>query len=246
MPKPVTPPSSQEASSNGERKSMYRVKRVFPTVQGEGFWSGCRAVFVRLVGCNMWSGYEEHRERDAERNDADCPLWCDTDFTPERSTQFTAEEVLELVQQVRPNATHVVFTGGEPLLQLDSELIEVMHRAGIYVHVETNGTVRAGEVFTGERPDWICCSPKQEPERIALKQMDELKLIVPDYLPKEYRGVAERVTAHRFGTEMRRPLYVQPEDGPRLQAAKAMCVEIVEEKPEWLISTQTHKTLGID
>lgn len=228
----------------------YRVKRIFPTIQGEGFWAGVPATFVRLVGCNMWSGYEEDREEYAEATGADCPMWCDTDFTKEGSQDLEAKGVLQRLENHDPD--HVVFTGGEPLLQLDEGLVYLLQRNGYYVHVETNGSVpllRNGfstSVLDPGIPDWICCSPKLPEDQIELKVIHELKLIVPDYHPRDYSSLAGRVKAQGMGGERRRPLYVQPEDGPRLEEAKEMAVAIASEAEGWLISTQSHKTLGID
>ena len=235
-----------------ESDAPYRVKNVFRTVQGEGFWAGRPAVFVRLVGCNMWSGYEADRERDAERTGADCPLWCDTDFRKEGSGEFTADELTTRMREVGGDIDFCVLTGGEPFLQADAALIRALHDAGYEVSIETNGTLRIDETFrdaeTGEicAPDWITCSPKLPEDRLVLERFDELKLIVPDYRPEEYAAFAERATPHRINGRKCRVLWVQPEDGPRLEAAKDLAVELALEHPDWRVSTQTHKVLGVE
>jgi len=239
----VSPPS--EAAT-------YRVKAVFRTVQGEGFWTGRPAVFVRLVGCNMWSGVEADRERDAERTGADCPLWCDTDFTKEGSDDLTAEELTERMREVGGAVDFCVLTGGEPFLQADARLIEALHDAGYTVSIETNGTVPIEDAFWSDpagrvvAPDWITCSPKLPEEKLPLERFDELKLVVPDYRPSDYERFAERGAFHNVAGEERRALYVQPEDGPRLEAAKELAVEVATENPAWRVSVQTHKVLGVE
>jgi len=225
----------------------YQVKRIFPTLQGEGYWSGTPAVFVRLVACNMWSGYEEDREEYAEANGADCPLWCDTDFTKEGSEALTSGEIVgRIVREVDDPIDHVVFTGGEPLLQMDSSLVQRMHAHGLYVHVETNGTLSVRDTFEDVYPDWICCSPKLPQGQLQIEEAHELKLIVPDYHPEDYAQLAERVRVQDMAGQRRRPLYVQPEDGPRLDEAMDECVRYAQQDPRWQVSTQQHKTLGID
>ncbi len=248
---------SQEASlpsdvKQGEGSAQtYRVKNVFRTVQGEGFWAGRPAVFVRLVGCNMWSGYEEDRERDAERTGAGCPLWCDTDFTKEGSDEFTAAGLVSQMKEEGGEIGFCVLTGGEPFLQADAALIEALHDAGYQVSIETNGTVPIEDAFWSESreqlvpPDWITCSPKLPEEQLQLERFDELKLIVPDYRPSDYKDFAERGIVHGVNGEERRILQVQPEDGPRLEEAKNLAVEIVTKNPDWQVSVQAHKMLGI-
>jgi organic radical activating enzyme len=227
------------------------VKHVFRTVQGEGFWVGRPAVFVRLVGCNMWSGYEADRERDAERTGADCPLWCDTDFTKEGAHTLTAPQLVERMRETGHEIDFCVLTGGEPFLQADASLIRTLHNAGYEVAIETNGTVQIAEAFGTDAgglcaPDWITCSPKLPEQELALERFDELKLIVPDYRPSDYAAFAERATLHSVNGHERRVLWLQPEDGPRLDDAKSLAIDLALEHPEWRVSTQTHKVLGVE
>ena len=248
---PVALPDATRVSSP-ETESTYRVKNVFPTVQGEGFWAGRPAVFVRLVGCNMWSGYAADRERDAQRTGADCPRWCDTDFTKEGSTPYTAAELTQQMRDLGGPIDFCVLTGGEPFLQADAALIQAMHAAGYTVAIETNGTVALAEAFTDQAtgeistPDWITCSPKLPEKHLTLERFDELKLVVPDYRPAHYERFARRGTRHPIAGETRRCLYVQPEDGPRLQEAQKEAVALATQHPEWSVSTQTHKVLDVD
>jgi organic radical activating enzyme len=233
-----------------EAGATYRVKSVFATVQGEGFWVGRPAVFVRLVGCNMWSGYEADRERDAARTGADCPLWCDTDFRKEGAADLTPDALTERMQDVGGSIDFCVLTGGEPFLQADARLIRTLHDAGYEVAIETNGTVALDPTFDGEdgfcAPDWITCSPKLPADRLVLERFDELKLIVPDYHPDAYARFAERATPHRMGGRERHVLWLQPEDGPRFDAAQDRAVEWALDRPAWRVSTQTHKVLGVE
>ena len=230
---------------------QYAVKAVWRTLQGEGAWAGRPAVFVRFVGCNMWTGYERDRARDAERSGADCPMWCDTDFTKEGADRFTADALAAEMQRVGDGVRFCVLTGGEPLLQADATLVRALHDAGFEVAVETNGTVALADAFEGEAgvlvpPDWVVCSPKLPEDRLALEWCDELKLVVPDYRPEAYARFAERVRPHTVGDRERRYLWLQPEDGSRLEAATRLAVETALANPVWRVSVQTHKVLGVE
>ena len=227
----------------------YRVKAIWKTLQGEGLWAGRPAVFVRLVGCNLWSGYEKDRARDAARTDAACPLWCDTDFTREGSTRYAAEELAASMAEVGGPIRFCVLTGGEPLLQADAALVRALHAAGFFVAVETNGTVALAEAFgesPADWPDWVVCSPKLPEDRLRLEAMDELKLVVPAYRPEAYARFAERVRPHSVGGRPLRNLWLQPEDGPRLDEATRLAVATALTHPDWRVSVQSHKILGID
>jgi len=233
----------------------YQVKNIFPTIQGEGFWSGTPAVFVRLVACNMWSGQEEHRERDARRNTPGdeawgCPMWCDTDFTAEGSQKLTASQIAERIEYFGAPPL-VVFTGGEPLLQMDGHLLTAVHNAlDVTVTVETNGTQTLEGTFgdtTYEHPwtpDWVCCSPKLPQEQLEIEACDEAKLIVPDFLPEDYQTLEEKCRRRRTPTGRQRHLYVQPEDGPRFEEACSYVKQIAKVHSHWRVSTQSHKTIG--
>ena len=245
-------PGPDDAMSSSAGEPTYRVKHVFQTVQGEGFWVGRPAVFVRLVGCNMWSGYDGERERDAERTGADCPLWCDTDFTKEGATDLSAASLVSLMRETGGDIDFCVLTGGEPFLQADAGLLRALHGAGYEVAIETNGTIPLSEAFgraaldVATVPDWITCSPKLPEEALSLERFDELKLIVPDYRPAQYEQFARRGVAHVVNGRERRLLWLQPEDGPRLERARSCAVELALEHPHWRVSTQTHKTLGVE
>lgn len=233
------------------RAKRYAVKAVWRTLQGEGTWAGRPAVFVRFVGCNLWTGYEPDRARDAERAGAGCPAWCDTDFTTENAVRLAADALAEKVQRAGGEVRFCVLTGGEPLLQADAALIRALHAAGFEVAAETNGTVALAEAFEDEfgtlvPPDWVVCSPKLPEDRLKLEWCDELKLVVPDYRPEAYAHFAGRVRPHTVGGRERRYLWLQPEDGPRLEAATRLAVETALANPAWRVSVQTHKVLGVD
>ena len=231
----------------------YAVKSLWRTLQGEGAWAGRPAVFVRLVGCNMWSGYDRDRARDAARGHA-CAAFCDTEFTKEGSVRLSADDLATEAARVGAGqggdlpVDLVVLTGGEPLLQADAALVEALHDQGLEVAVETNGTVRLADAF-GEPdawPDWIVCSPKLPADRTVIEALDELKLVVPAYRPADYATVADRVRPHRLGARDRRFLWVQPEDGPRIDQARRLAVALAQADPRWRVSTQTHKILHVD
>jgi len=244
-------PRNVERKRTESRAKRYAVKAVWRTLQGEGAWAGRPAVFVRFVGCNMWTGYEADRERDAARTGADCPHWCDTDFTKENALHLTADALADKMRRIGEGIRFCVLTGGEPFLQADAALVRALHATGFEVAVETNGTVALAEAFADDAgtlvpPDWIVCSPKLPEDHLTLEWCDELKLIVPDYRPDAYAHFAERVRPHVVAGRERRYLWLQPEDGPRLGDATQLAVETALARPEWRVSVQTHKVLDID
>ena len=196
---------------------------------------------------------DRDRERDAARGHA-CAAFCDTDFTKEGSVRLTASALADEAARIAageggaPPVDLIVLTGGEPLLQADASLVQALHEQGLEVAVETNGTVRLADAF-GEPehwPDWVVCSPKLPAEQTVIETLDELKLVVPAYRPADYAAVADRVRPHRIGARTRRFLWVQPEDGPRLNDARHLAVALAQADPRWRVSTQTHKLLHVD
>lgn len=206
----------------------YSVKEMFLTLQGEGAQAGRVAVFVRFAGCNLWSGREQDRAK------AECKF-CDTDFVGMDGVnggQFkTADALAKAVFSLWPGGGEpmVVCTGGEPLLQLDDALIAALKAKGFAISVESNGTITAP---TGI--DWLCVSPKAD-TKLAQLSGDELKLVYPqaENRPEQYEGLDFR----RFS--------LQPMDGPdrvkNEKAAVAYCLA----HPQWRLSLQTHKWIGI-
>lgn len=207
---------------------MYTVKELFYTLQGEGFHAGRPAVFCRFSGCNLWTGREQ------DRHSAVC-TFCDTDFVgvgPDGGKFATAEALAEAVAARWPAAggkPFVVCTGGEPLLQLDAAAIDALHARGFEVAVETNGTqpVPAGI-------DWVCVSPKAD-AALAVAGGDELKLVFPQ----------EKAMPERFAGLGFKHFYLQPMDGPHLAETTAAAVAYCLAHPQWHLSVQTHKALGI-
>lgn len=207
----------------------YTVKEMFLTLQGEGVHAGRRAVFLRFSGCNLWSG----RERD--RTAAICQF-CDTDFVgTDGAGGGKFAEPTALAKAVRAlwgdvgGVPYVVVTGGEPLLQLDSALIDALHACEMEIGVETNGTIAAPEGI-----DWLCVSPKAGSQTVQ-KSGNELKLVWPQP-GSDWRAMAGWDFGH---------FLVQPMDSPALAANRQACVDFVLANPLWRLSTQTHKVLGI-
>ena len=210
----------------------YFVKEIFYTLQGEGFNSGRPAVFCRFRGCNLWTG----RERD--RENAICKF-CDTDFVgPNGQEGGRFETPSELARKVaslwpgerqKPTRPFLVCTGGEPLLQLDSELVKAFHKEDFEVAIETNGTRQPPPGI-----DWICVSPKAGAE-LALRSGHELKLVFP-----QLGAEPERYEMLDF-----QYLFLQPMDGPDRERNARLTVEYCLSHPKWRVSLQTHKFLGI-
>jgi 7-carboxy-7-deazaguanine synthase (Cx14CxxC type) len=208
----------------------YTVKEIFYTLQGEGAQTGRPAVFCRFSGCNLWSG------RESDRANAICQF-CDTDFVgidgPGGRRFSSAGDVADAVARSWPNgsASHrfVVCTGGEPLLQLDAKLIDALHAYGFEIAVETNGTLPIPKGI-----DWICVSPKARAELIV-EGGDELKLVYP-----QQGGEPDRYRLLRF-----RHFFLQPMDGPEREANTLRALTYCLAHPQWKLSLQTHKQLGI-
>ena len=214
----------------------YSVKELFLTIQGEGAQTGRAAVFCRFSGCNLWTGREE------DRATAVCQF-CDTDFVGtdgDGGGKFdTASLLATAINQAwgdgDPHHKYVVFTGGEPLLQLDSSLIDELHQLGFKIAIETNGTMRAPAGI-----DWICVSPKFGSDLLQV-QGDELKLVIPQM---GHEGKLPQLLA-RFEKMSFKHHFLQPLDGPNKTANTELAIKICQSRPLWRLSTQTHKILGI-
>jgi 7-carboxy-7-deazaguanine synthase (Cx14CxxC type) len=207
----------------------YAVKEIFPTLQGEGAHAGRAAVFCRFAGCNLWSG------RDQDRDQATCKF-CDTDFVGTDGTlggrYETADALAEAIAGQWSGAArdrYVVITGGEPLLQLDGALIDALHARGFAIGVETNGTIEPPDGI-----DWLCVSPKAGAE-LRVRRGDELKLVYPQpgAMPEQFAAL----DFERFS--------LQPMDGPAQQDNTKRAVDYCLRHPQWRLSLQTHKLLGI-
>ena len=211
----------------------YSIKEIFFTLQGEGAQTGRAAVFCRFTGCNLWTGHE------SDRATAICQF-CDTDFVGTDGLgggRFSAAvDVARAVSARWPDVERpervkplVVCTGGEPLLQLDEALIKAFHQAGFEVAIETNGTRGAPHGV-----DWICVSPKAGAE-LVLRSGDELKLIFPqeNASPEVYEHLDFRY------------FFLQPMDGAERERNTRLALEYCLAHPQWRLSLQTHKLLGI-
>ena len=212
----------------------YLVKELFLTLQGEGAQSGRPAVFCRFSGCNLWTGREEHRSI------AICQF-CDTDFVgtdgPGGGKFATSTELADAViamwgsqgASAGVGIPYVVCTGGEPLLQLDDELIKSFHKVGLEIAIETNGTLPVPQGI-----DWVCVSPKAGAEFVVTSG-NELKLVFPQlgFQPDQFTDL----DFDHF--------YLQPMDGLERTRNTERAVEYCLKHPNWRLSTQTHKYLGI-
>ena len=207
----------------------YAVKEAFLTLQGEGVQAGSRAVFLRFAGCNLWSG------READRATAQCNF-CDTDFVgtdgPGGGKFAGANALADHVAALWGDGTDrrlVVITGGEPMLQLDTALIDALHARGFRVAVESNGTIAATPGI-----DWLCISPKAGTE-VVQHSGDELKLVWPQ------PGID---LADLEGWDFRNFL-VQPMDCADGQAAIDAAIALAMERPQWRLTLQAHKVVGL-
>lgn len=201
----------------------YLINDIFYTIQGEGYWSGRAAVFCRFSRCNLWTGREE------DRASAICNF-CDTDFN--YSERWEQDDLVAEIFNTWPQTAHkpmVVFTGGEPLLQLDEELVWRLKDYGFYVAVETNGTMPVPDGV-----DWVCVSPKIL-SRLTVPYANELKLVYPqkNVKPEDLLGF---VADHKW---------LSPMDGPNYEENLKATIEYVMTDPVWRLNVQTHKVIGV-
>jgi len=207
----------------------YAVKEMFLTLQGEGVNAGRRAVFVRFAGCNLWSGREQ------DRATAVCKF-CDTEFVGTDGLgggKFAdAQALAAAVAGFWGNGTNdrfVVLTGGEPMLQIDDAIVDALHGQGFRIAMESNGTIRAHPGI-----DWVCISPKAG-SIVVQRAGHELKLVWPQPGTDIYD-----VETWAFAN-----LLLQPLDDPQADANREACVDLVMQRPQWRLSLQTHKLLGL-
>ena len=210
----------------------YAVKEIFYSLQGEGAHAGRPAIFCRFTGCNLWSGQEKHRA------DAVCQF-CDTDFVGtdgDGGGSFTnAVALAKAVVSYWPESItdiihpYVICTGGEPLLQLDKDLIEAFHNEGVEVAIETNGTIPVPEGI-----DWVCVSPKSG-STVVVEQGDEIKLVYPQegHQPSDFAHL-------NFEHFFLQPMFDEDENGHVKET-----IEYCLTHPRWSLSLQSHKLLGL-
>lgn len=228
------------------KDNLYKVKEIFYTLQGEGAQAGRPAVFCRFSKCNLWSGQEKSRAS------AICNF-CDTEFNGtdgQNGGTYTIEELVSKISSLWPDlnqgSPYVVCTGGEPLLQLNEPLIELLHSAGFEVGVETNGTLPAPKGI-----DWLCVSPKGVAE-VVIDECDELKLVYPqsDALPETFTHIQAKHYYLQPMADYKPQLIISD----HLLAARAglsksntkAAVEYCLTNPKWKLCLQTHKYLEID
>ena len=206
----------------------YRIKEIFFTQQGEGKNTGKDFIFVRFSGCNLWSGQEKHRAS------AICKF-CDTDFYGTDGINGGKYEVKKLIKKIKSlwisadSQIRVVLTGGEPLLQVDEVLISALKNEDIYIAVETNGTLEAPDGI-----DWICMSPKANTE-IKLRKGSEVKVVYPQ----------KNLNPDNFNVLDFKNFYIQPMDSENYEDNVSQSVKYCMQNPNWKLSLQTHKILGI-
>lgn len=196
---------------------MYRVNEIFTSLQGEGYWTGEARVFIRFSGCNLR-----------------CPF-CDTDHEP--FTEMSAEDIISEVRRIAGPVTVVAITGGEPSLQLNTELVRALHDAGFFIQVETNGTRRLPEDI-----DWITLSPKTDVKglkgngEVVIEHADEVKLV--------YEGQEERLI-DKWASFPADHYFLQPCDSPDGRSFVGDTIQYIMRHPHWRLSLQTHKLTGI-
>ncbi len=207
----------------------YSVKEIFLTLQGEGGQAGKAAVFCRFSGCNLWTGREQDRAK------AVC-TFCDTDFVGtdgENGGKFVTADDLAAAVEAQwaggPGDRLVVCTGGEPFLQLDEAAIKALHARGFQIAVESNGTIAAPAGI-----DWICISPKADAP-VVQTSGQELKLVFPQ----------DKAMPERFAELDFERFYLQPMDGPDRDRNTQLAVAYCLSHPQWRLSVQTHKYLGL-
>lgn len=204
-----------DSKAETARTKTYRVNEIFYSLQGEGFWAGRAAVFVRFSGCNLR-----------------CPF-CDTNFADYQ--ELTAKQITDRIQSLTTDCKFIVLTGGEPTLQIDRQLIQALHAHGYYLSIETNGTQPVPEGI-----DWVTCSPKQaflgEKAAVCLTHADEVKVVFDGMHPLSTYGII----THN--------LFLQPcdtGDAVRNHEILRSAIAYVETHPQWRLSLQQHKLIGI-
>jgi 7-carboxy-7-deazaguanine synthase len=207
---------------------MYAIKEIYKTIQGEGAQAGRAAVFVRFSGCNLWSGREKHRES------AVCNF-CDTDFVGTNGVNggnYSATQIAQIILEIWGTSFNklIVFTGGEPMLQLDETLIKICQENGFETAIETNGTIPIDFHI-----DWICVSPKEGSE-LVVKKGNELKVVFPQ-IGQNLNYFLNLDFDH---------LFLQPMDSLEKKDNTAKTIQYCLENPQWKLSIQQHKLLGID
>lgn len=214
----------------------YKIREVFLTLQGEGARAGTKAVFVRFSGCNLWNG----REQDRAKGTGPCAAWCDTDFFG--GSMMTAETLLEEMGKLWPAGERwCVLTGGEPALQFDQPLRVALVQGGWHIAVESNGTIANPAI---DDCDHVCLSPKRGTSWRHLDCVSEIKVVLPGG-PNDGSGWSTDELRAMRDVYPDAALFVQPQDGLLRKRHERACLEWVLANPEWRLSTQQHKALGL-
>ncbi|MBQ1649563.1 MAG: radical SAM protein [Prevotella sp.] len=200
-----------------------KVNEIFYSLQGEGVYTGTAAVFLRLSGCNMKCWF------------------CDTKGH-EQGTEMTEEEIAERVSQYP--ARHIVITGGEPTMQLNARLTQLLHEKGFFIQIETNGALPLKD---GTEVDWITCSPKGN--EIKIQRIDELKLLfIKEYLEKYKEVKASQRCLQPLDEGGQEVQTLASQAGSSRFASSRGVQEVIsyiKEHPQWRLSLQTHKLINI-
>ena len=209
---------------------MYKVKEIFRSIQGEGFNTGRESVFVRFTGCNLWNGIKHNREK------AICNF-CDTDFlgtNGKNGGTYNVEDLVDEIDRVWKisfslKQKNVILTGGEPLLQVDKQLVETLKAKNFHISVETNGTIKSNLNF-----DWVCVSPK-DPKNWVLKNGDELKIIYP-----QNKFILKDLLSLDF-----RYFFLQPKEDKFVKLNLNKTLQYCALNKNWSVSLQLHKIIGV-
>ncbi len=209
---------------------MYKVKEIFRSIQGEGFNTGRESVFVRFTGCNLWNGIKHNRKN------AICNF-CDTDFlgtNGKNGGTYNVEDLVDEIDRVWKisfslKQKNVILTGGEPLLQVDKQLVETLKAKNFHISVETNGTIKSNLNF-----DWVCVSPK-DPKNWVLKNGDELKIIYP-----QNKFILKDLLSLDF-----RYFFLQPKEDKFVKLNLNKTLQYCALNKNWSVSLQLHKIIGV-
>ena len=210
---------------------MFKIKEIFKSIQGEGFHSGAKAVFLRFTGCNLWNGKTEYKKK------ALCNF-CDTDFVGTDGNNGGIYEEKKLIERVEKvwnqsfsnDRKFIVLTGGEPMLQVTESLVNKLKRLGYYVSIETNGSINSKIKF-----DWVCVSPKVN-SMWNLKTGDELKVVYPQ---SHFNLIQIKRLKFKY-------FFLQPMDGGKKQINTWNTINYCKSHKPWFPSFQLHKVLNIN
>lgn len=195
-------------------EKTYIVNEIFYSLQGEGARAGTANVFIRFAGCNLTCKVESHG------------FDCDTEFTSGK--KMTAEEIAEEARRVGGPCGAVILTGGEPLLQVDDNLLYCLKEHNYYIAVETNGSLPVPKGI-----HWVTVSPKVAEHAIQQLQASEVKYV---------RSVGQGIPKTRVLAEYK---FLSPAWGGHTDINLQYCIDLIKEHPEWRLSLQYHKVWSV-